>query len=140
MCTGDDILLGQSPAEVSKAAGRFSLWDDPSALCLRRQLRQRQVLAGTNQSGCNGGYSSDRAVLACYIELVTDAETRLGNGWRSRRAEYVVVINRWSFLVRALMEGIQESQRLCKTLTCLCGHGLVRYQHHSERLIDEGFQ
>ncbi|CAN7094357.1 unnamed protein product [Brassica rapa subsp. narinosa] len=44
------------------------------------------------------------------------------------------------FLVRALMEGIQESQRLCKTLTCLCGHGLVRYQHHSERLIDEGFQ
>uniref|UniRef100_M4E723 Uncharacterized protein n=1 Tax=Brassica campestris TaxID=3711 RepID=M4E723_BRACM len=139
MCTGDDILLGQSPAEVSKAAGRFSLWDDPSALCLRRQLRQRQVLAGTNQSGCNGGYSSDRAVLACCIELVTDAETRLGNGWRSRRAEYVVVINRWSSdslylwsflwqsLVRALMKGIQESQRLCKTLTCLCGHGLVRY-------------
>lgn len=41
-------LLGQSPAEISKAARRFSLWDDPSALCLRRQLRQPQVLAGND--------------------------------------------------------------------------------------------
>ncbi|CAN6881075.1 unnamed protein product [Brassica oleracea var. botrytis] len=122
-------LLGQSPAEISKAARRFSLWDDPSALCLRRQLRQPQVLAGANQSGCNGGYSSDHAVLACCIELSWLLMLKLGWGMAGGAS-----------LVRALMEGFQESQRLRKTLTCLCGHGLVRYQNLSEWFIDEGFQ
>ncbi|KAL0364205.1 UNVERIFIED_CONTAM: protein DETOXIFICATION 29 [Sesamum angustifolium] len=67
--------------------------DDSSALRLRFELPDRQVLAGPEQDHGDGLDLHGGAGVARTVQLAADAETRVGNGGRRSGAERVLVVH-----------------------------------------------
>ncbi|KAK6160253.1 hypothetical protein DH2020_003634 [Rehmannia glutinosa] len=89
---GTTVAITRAVGGYISTRGEIFAVDDPSALRLRDELSDCQVLASSEQDHGNGLDFSFGVGVARAVQLAAHAETRVGNCRRCTRTERIVVV------------------------------------------------